>query len=106
MFSGRFGGAYKEFELCFLSNLFSCFFPFLPRMVLRGSKDLSSTIARRQFPIRLAFTMTINKSQGQTMDKIGLYLPQPIFAHGQLYVPLSKTRSMYSIKVLVCYTNK
>ncbi len=75
-------------------------------MVLRGSKDLPFTIARRQFPIRLEFAMTINKSQGQTMDKIGLYLPQPVFAHGQLYVALSRARSMDSIKVLVCNTNK
>ena len=79
---------------------------FIPRMVLRGSEDLPFTIARRQFPIRLAFAMTINKSQGQTMDKIGLYLPQPVFAHGQLYVALSRARSMDSIKVLVCNTNK
>ena len=73
----------------------------IPRIVLRGSKDLPFTIARRQFPIRLAFAMTINKSQD-----IDLYLPQPVFAHGQLYVALSRARSMESIKVLVCNTNK
>ena len=30
--------------------------------------------------------MTINKSQGQTLDKVGIYIPQPVFNHWQLYV--------------------
>jgi hypothetical protein len=36
---------------------------------------------RRQFPIRIAFSMIINKSQGQTFDKI--CHPKPVFSHGQ-----------------------
>ncbi|CAN0881279.1 ATP-dependent DNA helicase PIF1 [Linum grandiflorum] len=42
-------------------------------------------IPRSQYPIRLCYAMTINKSQGQTLDKVGLFLPKPVFAHGQLY---------------------
>ena len=45
---------------------------------------------RRQFPVRLAFTMTVNKAQCQTLIRAGVYLPQPVFTHGQLYVALSR----------------
>ena len=34
--------------------------------------------------------MTINKSHGQTFDHVGVFLDQPVFAHGQLYVALSQ----------------
>ena len=37
--------------------------------------------------------MTISKSQGQTFDKVGIYLRQACFAHGQLYVAFSRARS-------------
>jgi len=47
------------------------------------------TLQRRQFPLQLAFAMTINKMQGQIMKIVGIYLPEPIFTHGQLYVALS-----------------
>ena len=45
--------------------------------------------------------MTINKSQGQTLNRVGLYLPQPVFPHGQLYVAMSRITSHQSIKVLI-----
>ena len=45
--------------------------------------------------------MTINKAQGQTIPNMGLYLPKPVFAHGQLYVALSRVQSKDKIKVLV-----
>ena len=37
--------------------------------------------------------MTVNKSQGQTFDQVGLFLPDDVFEHGQLYVGLSRVRS-------------
>ena len=45
--------------------------------------------------------MTINKAQGQTLDRAGLYLPKPVFSHGQLYVALSRVRQKESIKILI-----
>lgn len=48
----------------------------LPRIDLTPSDStLPFSFTRRQFPIRIAFAMTINKAQGQTLDKVGLCLP-------------------------------
>ena len=42
-----------------------------------------------QFPVRLSFALTINKSQGQTLKTVGIHLLTPCFSHVQLYVALS-----------------
>lgn len=64
----------------------------LPRIPLDTTEDGSAPpkFRRRQFPIKPAFAMTINKTQGQTLNVVGLYLLQPVFGHGQLYVGLSR----------------
>uniref|UniRef100_A0A8R1E997 Uncharacterized protein n=1 Tax=Caenorhabditis japonica TaxID=281687 RepID=A0A8R1E997_CAEJA len=41
----------------------------------------------------LAFAISINKAHGQSFGRVGLYLPEDIFAHGQTYVALSRARS-------------
>ena len=63
----------------------------IPRITLYPSSNTYPfKFGRRQFPIRLAYAMTINKSQGQTFRRTGLLLPQSCFAHGQLYVAFSR----------------
>lgn len=45
--------------------------------------------------------MTINKSQGQSLDWVGLCLPQDIFSPGQIYVAISRMTSKKGIKILI-----
>ena len=49
--------------------------------------------------MRLAYSMTINKAQGQTFQKVVLDLPKPVFAHGQLYVALSRATTGEGVRV-------
>lgn len=74
----------------------------LPRIPIIPT-DMPIEFKRVQFPIRLAFAMTINKSQGQTMSVCGLDLGTPCFSHGQLYVACSQVDKPSSLLVLAKY---
>ena len=79
----------------------------LPKIALQPSEvNLPFQLRRVQFPVRLAYAMTINKSQGQTYDKVGLFLDTACFSHGQLYVACSRARSFNDLKIKVIDTNQ
>ena len=75
---------------------------FIPRISLYPDEEESPFIfKRRQFPIKLAFSVTINKSQGQTIQKCGVYIDTPLFNHGHLYTAMSRVCNRESLKILV-----
>jgi hypothetical protein len=75
---------------------------FIPRVRLTPSAStLPFDLSRLQFPVKLAFAMTVNKSQGQTFNRVGLSLLDPVFTHGQLYVACSRVRRRQQLSVLL-----
>nr|CAD2174880.1 unnamed protein product [Meloidogyne enterolobii] len=78
----------------------------IPRITLIEDKKFPFVIKRHQFPIRLAFAFTINKSQSQTFEKIGIDYTEDPFSHGQTYVSLSRAKSWEKIRIKVSEKNK
>jgi len=54
---------------------------------------------RFQFPVRVAYSMTITKAQGQTCERIGIDFTDEPFAHGQLYTALSRATSSKGLRI-------
>uniref|UniRef100_A0A1I8BSW6 ATP-dependent DNA helicase n=1 Tax=Meloidogyne hapla TaxID=6305 RepID=A0A1I8BSW6_MELHA len=78
---------------------------YIPRITLCCSEEYPFDLHRHQFPLVLAFAMTINKAQGQTLERVGIDLRKEVFGHGQLYVALSRARSWNMIKAKLDYSN-
>ncbi|XP_050908519.1 uncharacterized protein LOC127122180 [Lathyrus oleraceus] len=75
---------------------------YIPRMDMTPTQSpWPFKMTRRQFPITICYAMTINKSQGQSLDYVGLYLPRSVFSHGQLYVAISRLKSKKGLKILI-----
>jgi hypothetical protein len=56
--------------------------------------DSKTTGTFTQYPFKLAWAVTIHKAQGKTFDKVYIDLSIGTFAHGQLYVALSRCRTL------------
>lgn len=75
---------------------------FIPRITLIHTDDkLPYSLKRRQFPVQISFAKTINKSQGETIKKFGIYLEQPVFSHGHIYVAFSRCSDPRNKKILL-----
>ena len=74
---------------------------FIPRLsITPSSSQVPFDFCRRQFPVKVSFAMSINKSQGQSVDNVGLDLRNAVFTHGQLYVAVSRVTSVHKIKAI------
>ena len=102
---GLCNGTRLIFKSCFNNKLLVC------SLMSHGGKEVliprikfiadpvTSPIAwsRRQFPVCIAFAVTINKSQGQTLKEVGIWLCQHAFNHSQFYVAVfSQVTQHYS----------
>jgi hypothetical protein len=74
----------------------------IPKISLfhKGDAVVKFSFYRYQFPVALSFAMTINKCQGQSMGRVALVLENQPFAHGQLYVGLSRVRNAADLLVI------
>ena len=71
---------------------------FIPRIPLCPT-GFGFDFKRIQFPVKACFAMSINKSQGQTLKSVGLYLESECFSHGQFYVACSRCGSEKNLKI-------
>lgn len=61
-------------------------------------------------PLQICYSMTINKGQSQSLQRVGLFLEKSVFTHGQMYVAVSRVASPKGLKVFIdgedgCATN-
>jgi ATP-dependent DNA helicase PIF1 len=75
---------------------------YIPRIIMSPTESpWPFLLKRRHYPISVCFAMTINKSQGQSLNRVGLYLPKQVFTHGQLYVAFSRVTKRDGLRVMV-----
>ena len=67
-----------------------------------STKDSPFALKRSQFPLKLGLAMTINRSQGQALQYVEIYLPKPVFSRGQLYIAICLVTSPSGMKFLIC----
>ena len=74
----------------------------IPRIPFSPSENIFPfTLTRKQFPVRPYFAMTVNKSQGQSLSRVGVYSVKDFFSHGQLYVAASRVGNPQHLRILM-----
>lgn len=71
---------------------------------LAPSEDISlpfKLMKRKQFPVCQSYAKTINIAQGQTIPTVGIYLPEYVLSHAQVYLALSRGVSLQTTRILV-----
>lgn len=73
----------------------------IPRITLIPSDNIfPSTLRRKQFPVRPCFAITVNKSQGQSLQNVGVFCTRDFFSHGQFYVAASRVGRSSRLRIL------
>jgi hypothetical protein len=71
------------------------------KLVHKADHVYSVSFSWYQFPVSVAFSLKINKAQGQLLLRVLVYLPQPVFGHGQLYVTLSRAKNIPGLLISI-----
>jgi hypothetical protein len=95
------GLSQKAISGCILTGPYKNQEVLIPKITLyhEGDSAVKVPFYRYQFPVGLAFSMTINKFQGQSMSRVSVVLKDQVFAHGQLYVALSRVKNVKELFV-------
>ena len=79
---------------------------FIPRIThITQENEYPFEMRGKKFPIKPAFAVTANKSQGQTFERIGVYLPNNFFSHRQRYMAMSRIGSKSNLKIMAPISN-
>ena len=71
------------------------------RFILKDGELTSESVGSfTQYPVRLAFAVTIHKSQGKTFERAFIDVGRGTFAHGQMYVALSRCTTLDGIVLM------
>ena len=94
--------SHRCLEARILSGEFAGQLRLLSRIKLSSTEgELPFLLTRTQFPIRLSFAITVNKSQGQSLSVVGVDLCHAVFTHGQLYVAMSRVTTVAGLSLLL-----
>ena len=77
---------------------------FIPRLTTTSTDEsgLPVVLYRTQIPLTYGYALTVHKSQGQSYnDRLGIFLSQPVFAHGHLYVAFSRAGSFEGVRMFM-----